>query len=392
MKLANRVSNLNPSATLTLTAKAKALRSEGIDICSFGAGEPDLDTPEHIKAAAIEALQAGETKYGPVAGIPILRQAIAQKLHTHNHISYSPEEVMVSNGGKQTLYNLSMVLLDPGDEVIIPSPYWVSYLDITLLADGIPVIVKTDPVNDFKLTPQQLQAAITPQTKLLILNSPGNPTGSVYSPSELEALLEVIREYSFYVVSDEIYEHLIYGDTKQVSIRRLAPDLHHRIVISNGFAKSYSMTGWRIGYLAGPLPIIQAATSLQSHSTSNVCTFAQHGAIAALTHPLSPLCLAQMHGLFSQRRDLILSHLQSMPGLTCLSPAGAFYLFPNIRQTGMNSLAFCNQLLEHSNVVAIPGAIFGADDHIRLSYATDLATIEKGMDRLRHFLESIQSR
>jgi aspartate aminotransferase len=388
MTLAQRVAHLTPSPTLTIAAKAKALKSEGIDVCSFSAGEPDLDTPEHIKAAAIEALQAGETKYGPAAGIPALRQAIAQKLQTHNHVSYSPEEVMVSNGGKQTLYNLFMVLLDPGDEVIIPSPYWVSYLDMTLLANGTPVIVNTDPKNTFKLTPGQLQAAITPQTKLLILNSPSNPTGSVYEPSELEALLTVIRQYSFYVVSDEIYEHLTYDETKQVSIRQLAPDLHHRLVISNGFAKSYSMTGWRIGYLAAPLPIIQAATSLQSHSTSNVCTFAQHGAVAALTHPLSPLCLAQMRGLFSQRRDLMLSHLQSIPGVTCLAPAGAFYMFPNIHQTGMSSLDFCEQLLEQYHVAAIPGVVFGADDYIRLSYATDLATIEKGMDRLRQFIES----
>lgn len=385
MKLAARVGQVTPSLTLAIDAKAKAMKAEGMDICSFSAGEPDFDTPAHIKAAAKQALDAGKTKYGPAAGEQKLREAIARKLKAENGLDYKAENIIVTNGGKHSLYNLMMVLLDPGDEVIIPAPYWLSYPEMVKLADGVPVIVPTDVKSNYKITPEQLRAACTPKTRLFVMNSPSNPTGMVYTPEELKALAEVVVEKDILVVSDEIYERIIYDGAKQVSIGSFGPEIFDRTIISNGFAKAYSMTGWRLGYLAGPKDILKATITLQSHSTSNVCTFAQYGAIAALEG--SQDCVEEMRLAFAERRKAVLELLDAIPGLSCPIPEGAFYVFPNISKTGMKSLQFCDGLLE-KGVAAVPGIAFGEDDCIRLSYATDMATIEKGMARLEAFVKS----
>ncbi|MEA5616364.1 pyridoxal phosphate-dependent aminotransferase [Cronbergia sp. UHCC 0137] len=386
MKLATRVSQVTPSITLAIAAKAKAMKSEGIDVCSFSAGEPDFDTPAHIKAAAAKALDEGKTKYGAAAGEPKLREAIAQKLKTENGLDYQAENVIVTNGGKHSLYNLMMALIDPGDEVIIPAPYWLSYPEMVILAAGVPVIVQTDASTGYKITPEQLQKAITPKTKLFILNSPSNPTGMVYTPAEIQALAKVVVDADILVVSDEIYERILYDGAEHISIGSLGKEIFDRTLISNGFAKAYSMTGWRLGYLAGPVEMIKAASTIQGHSTSNVCTFAQYGAIAALTS--SQDCVEEMRQAFAKRRQVMLDRLNAIPGLSTAKPDGAFYLFPDISKTGLKSLEFCNALLEAHQVAVIPGVAFGADNNIRLSYATDMATIEKGMDRLEKFVRS----
>ncbi|MBF2060039.1 pyridoxal phosphate-dependent aminotransferase, partial [Fischerella thermalis] len=380
MKLAGRVSQVTPSITLAIAAKAKAMKGEGIDVCSFSAGEPDFDTPAHIKAAAQKALDEGKTKYGPAAGEPKLREAIARKLQNENGLAYKAENVIVTNGGKHSLFNLMLAAIEPGDEVIIPAPYWLSYPEMVTLAGGISVIVPTDAKTGYKITPEQLRKSLTPKTKLFILNSPSNPTGMVYTPEEIKALAEVVVEADIFVVSDEIYEKILYDGATHLCIGSLGEEIFARTIVSNGFAKGYSMTGWRIGYLAGPIDVIKATSTIQSHSTSNVCTFAQYGAIAALES--SQDCVEQMRQAFAKRRQVMLERLNAIPGLTCPKPDGAFYLFPDISKTGLKSLQFCDALLEEEQVAAIPGIAFGADDNIRLSYATDMATIEKGMDRL----------
>jgi aspartate aminotransferase len=386
MKLAARVSQVTPSLTLAIAAKAKALKAEGIDVCSFSAGEPDFDTPAHIKAAAVKALDEGKTKYGAAAGEPKLREAIAQKLKNDNGLDYKSENVIVTNGGKHSLYNLMVALIDPGDEVIIPAPYWLSYPEMVTLVAGVPVIVPTDATTGYKITPEQLRKAITPKTKLFILNSPSNPTGMVYTPDEIKALAQVVVDADIFVVSDEIYEKILYDGAEHISIGSLGKEIFDRTLISNGFAKAYSMTGWRLGYLAGPVEIIKAASTIQGHSTSNVCTFAQYGAIAALQS--SQDCVEEMRQAFAKRRQVMLDRLNAIPGLSTAKPDGAFYLFPDISKTGLKSLKFCDALLEEHQVAVIPGIAFGADDNIRLSYATDMATIEKGMDRLEKFVKS----
>ena len=387
IQLAARVGEVPPSLTLAIAAKAKAMKAQGIDVCSFSAGEPDFDTPDRIKAAAKLALDSGLTKYGPAAGEPKLREAIARKLREDNHLLYQPENIIVTNGGKHSLYNLMMALIDPGDEVIIPSPYWLSYPEMVKLASGKPVIVPTDASTEYKITPKQLRKSITPRTKLFILNSPSNPTGMVYSPAEIKALAEVVVEQDILVVSDEIYEKIIYDGAKHASIGSFGKEIFDRTIISSGFAKAYSMTGWRIGYLAGPLELIKAAITIQGHSTSNVCTFAQYGAISALEGDQD--CVEKMRLAFAQRRQVMFDLLNSIPGISCAKPDGAFYMFVNIAKTGMTSLEFSDALLEQQQIAVIPGIAFGADDHIRLSYATDLATIEKGMERLDKFVRQV---
>ena len=387
IKLAARVGEVPPSITLAIAAKAKAMKAEGIDVCSLSTGEPDFDTPEHIKAAAKQALDAGKTKYGPVAGEPLLKAAIARKLRDDNNLNYQPENIIVTNGGKHSLYNLMMALIEPGDEVIIPAPYWLSYPEMVKLASGKPVIVRTDASTGYKITPGQLNRAITPKTKLFVLNSPSNPTGMVYTPAEIKALAEVIVDRDILVVSDEIYEKIIYDGAKHVSIGSLGKEIFDRTLISSGFAKGYSMTGWRIGYLAGPIEIIKATSTIQGHSTSNVCTFAQYGAIAALES--SQESVETMRLAFADRREVIFELLDAIPGISCIKPDGAFYMFVNISKTGMNSLEFSDAFLEQQQVAVIPGIAFGADDHIRLSYATDLGTIKKAVERLDKFVRSI---
>ncbi|MFB2647173.1 pyridoxal phosphate-dependent aminotransferase [Raphidiopsis sp. BLCC-F218] len=387
MKLAARVGQVTPSITLAITAKAKGMRKEGIDVCSFSVGEPDFDTPAHVIDAATKALKEGKTKYGPAAGEPKLREAIANKLKSDNGLDYKPENVLVTNGGKHSLYNLIMALIEPGDEVIIPAPYWLSYPEMVTLAGGRSVIVPTYADNGYKISVQQLKQAITSKTKLFVLNSPSNPTGMVYTLEEIRDLAQVIVEADIFVVSDEIYEKILYDGSQHISIGSLGEEIFSRTLISNGFAKGYSMTGWRLGYLAGPLEIIKAATTIQGHSTSNVCTFAQYGAIAALEG--SQDCVEEMRQAFAQRRQVMYDGINSIPGLTCARPNGAFYLFPDISKTGLRSLEFCDALLESHQVAVIPGVAFGADNNIRLSYATDMTTIRKGVERLDKFVRSL---
>ncbi len=387
MKLAARISQVSPSLTLAIAAKAKSMKAEGIDVCSFSAGEPDFDSPAHVKAAAKKALDEGKTKYGPAAGEPKLRQAIADKLQRENNLNYQAENIIVTNGGKHSLFNLMQALIEPGDEVIIPAPYWVSYPEMVKLVGGNPVIVMTDEANGYKIQPEILRSAITPKTKLFVLNSPSNPTGMVYTPEEIKALAEVIVEKDILVVSDEIYEKILYDGAEHLSIGSLNDEIFARTIVSNGFAKGYSMTGWRLGYLAAPVELIKAATIVQGHSTSNVCTFAQYGAISALEE--SQDCVEEMRQAFAKRRKVMLERINAIPGLSCAQPDGAFYLFPSINETGLKSLEFCKTLLDEHQVAVIPGVAFGADNNIRLSYATDMATIEKGMDRLEKFMKSV---
>jgi aspartate aminotransferase len=387
MKLASRVNQVTPSLTLAIDSLAKEMKKNGEDVCSFSAGEPDFDTPTHIRAAAKKALDEGKTRYGPAAGEAGLRKAIAEKLLRDNQLAYNADNVIVTNGGKQSLYNLIMALIEAGDEVIIPAPYWLSYPEMVTLAGGTSVIVNTSLENHYKITPEQLEAAITPKTKLFVLNSPSNPTGIVYTPEEIAALAEIVVEKDILVVSDEIYEKILYDGAIHRSIASFGPEIFQRSIISNGFAKAFSMTGWRVGYIAGPVEIVKAMTKIQSHSTSNVCTFAQYGAIAALAS--SQDCIEEMVKAFSERRQYILERVRSLPGLNCPTPNGAFYVFIDISQTGLKSRDFCQKLLESQKVAAIPGIAFGADDCIRLSYATDLKTIEKGFDRIDQFIGSL---
>jgi aspartate aminotransferase len=387
MKLASRVNQVTPSLTLAIDSLAKEMKKNGEDVCSFSAGEPDFDTPAHIKAAAKKALDEGKTRYGPAAGEPELRKAIAEKLARDNQLAYTADNVIVTNGGKQSLYNLMMALIEAGDEVIIPAPYWLSYPEMVTLAGGTSVIVNTSLDDQYKITPEQLEAAITPKTKLFVLNSPSNPTGIVYTPEEIEALAKIVVEKDILVVSDEIYEKILYDGAIHRSIGSFGSEIFQRTIISNGFAKAFSMTGWRVGYVAGPVEIVKAMTKIQGHSTSNVCTFAQYGAIAALESPQD--CIEVMVKAFSERRLYILERVRAIPGLNCPTPNGAFYVFIDISQIGLKSRDFCQKLLETQKVAAIPGIAFGADDCIRLSYATDLKTIEKGFDRIDKFISTL---
>jgi aspartate aminotransferase len=387
LALASRVNRVTPSMTLAIAAKAKAMKAEGLPVCSFSAGEPDFDTPDHIKSAAKAALDQGKTRYGPAAGEPALRQAIATKLQQDNGLCYGPENVIVTNGGKHSLYGLIMALIEAGDEVIIPAPYWVSYPEMVQLAGGTPVIVPTTAEQNYRITPEQLRQAITPKTKLFVLNSPSNPTGMVYSPAEIAALAQVVVDADIWVVSDEIYEKILYDGATHLSIGAVSPAVFEHTIISNGFAKGYAMTGWRLGYLAGPEALIQAVSTIQSHSTSNVCTFAQYGAIAALEGPQD--CIAMMGRAFAERRQVIIERCRQIPGLSCGEPEGAFYLYIDIQSLGLPSLEFCTRLIDEKYVAAIPGIAFGSEGTIRLSYATDMDTILTGMDRLESFVKAL---
>jgi aspartate aminotransferase len=386
MKLAARLEQVTPSLTLAIDAKAKAMKADGMDVISFSVGEPDFDTPAHIRAAAEAALEAGKTRYGAAAGEIRLREVIAQKLQRDNQLCYGAENIIVTNGGKHSLYNVFMATIDAGDEVIIPAPYWVSYPEMVKLAGGTPIIVPTTAKADFKITPEQLKQAITPRTKFFIFNSPSNPTGMVYTPDEIRAIAQVIVEQDIWVISDEIYEKILYDGAEHFSIGAASPEVFERTIVSSGFAKTYAMTGWRVGFLAAPVPIIKAATTIQGHSTSNVCTFAQYGAIAAYDSPQD--CVQEMVQAFSQRRQVILELLNAIPGISCPKPYGAFYVLADISKLGISSLDFCNALLEEQQVAAVPGLAFGADDCIRLSYATSVENIQRGIERLAAFTKS----
>ncbi len=385
MELSQRLAQISPSLTLTIFNQARELKEKGTKVWDFSAGEPDFDTPLPIKEAAIRALQEGKTKYGAVTGVAALKQAITDRLYQDQGLRYAPEQVIVTNGGKQSLYNLMICLLNPGDEVIIPSPYWVSYPEMVKLAGAKPVLLPATWEQDYKITPAQLAAQITPQTKLFVFNSPANPTGSVYSPQEVEAIAQVLEAHpQVWVVADEIYSKIVYSPALHHSIANFLPD---RTLISSGFAKAYAMTGWRVGYLVGDREVIKATAKLQGHSTSNVCTFAQYGALHALID--SQDSVEQMRQSFAQRRELCYSMLSRMPKLRCPLPQGAFYLFPNIAQTGLSSLEFCARLLTEKQVALVPGIAFGADDSVRFSYATDPLTIEEGCRRIGEFIADL---
>ena len=363
------------------------MKAAGEDVVGFGAGEPDFDTPQHIKDACAAALAAGFTKYTPAAGIPELRQAIADKHQRENGLTYKPSQIIVSCGGKHSCYNVILATCQPGDEVIIPAPYWLSYPEMVKLASATPVILETSDKTEFKVTPAQLRAAITPNTRLFILNSPSNPTGSVYTPEEIKALGDVCVEKGVLIMSDEIYEHLTYDGAVVKSVASFSQAHFEHTIIVHGFAKAWSMTGWRLGWTAAPEPIAKAIDAIQGHSTSNPTSFAQKGAVAALNGSQEhlPKWLAE----FSQRRTFAHAKLNAMPGITCANAKGAFYLFPNISGTGLKSADFCARLLEQEKVAAVPGIAFGADDYIRLSYATGMANIEKGLARMDGFVRGL---
>jgi aspartate aminotransferase len=386
-KISKRAAALSPSLTLAIDSKAKAMKAEGIDVVGFGAGEPDFDTPQHIKDAAAKALAEGFTKYTAASGIPELRQAVADKFKRDNGLSYKPSQCIVSCGGKHSCYNVFMALCEEGDEVIIPAPYWLSYPEMVKLAGATPVILNTTDKTEFKVTPAQLRDAITPRTRLFVLNSPSNPTGTVYTPDEIKALGDICVEKGVLILSDEIYEKLVYDGAQHISVASFSQKHYEHTIIVHGLAKAYSMTGWRLGFTAAPEPIAKALDAIQSHSTSNPTSFAQKGGVAALNGPQDHL--VGWVGEYAKRRSYAHQRLVKMPGITCVNARGAFYLFPNISRLGLNSTEFCAKLLEQEKVAAVPGIAFGADDYLRISYATSMANIEKGLDRLERFVKGL---
>ena len=363
------------------------MKSEGIDVCSFGAGEPDFDTPEHIKAAAMASLEAGFTKYTPSSGIPELRQAIAEKFLADNSIDYKPSQIIVSDGAKHSCYNAIFATCQPGDEVIIPAPYWLSYPEMVRLAGADPVFVQTKEENDWKLTGEEFENAMTPRTKMIIINSPGNPTGAVYSKQELKEIADVAAEEEILILSDEIYEKLLYDGVEHFSIASFGGEYYDLTITVNGFSKSYAMTGWRLGYLGAPDAIARAIDSIQSHSTSNACSFAQKGGVAALKGDQQPV--ADMRDEFNLRREYMLERFAKMEHVSVVRPHGAFYVLVNISKLGLTSQNFSDRLLSKANVAVVPGIAFGDDRTVRFSYATSLDVIKKGMDRFEEFCRTI---
>lgn len=396
MKLSQRAQKVKPSPTLAITAKAKAMRIQGIDVISFGAGEPDYDTPEHIKDEAIKALHEGFTKYTPAGGTEELKEAIVEKLLRENKVAYQKDQILVSCGGKHCLYNLAQAIIDDGDEVIIPAPYWVSYPPIVMLAGGTPVIIATSEEEGFKLTSEALEEAITAQTRAVVINSPSNPTGTAYTRKELEELAEVALRHNISIISDEIYEKIVYDGFEHVSIASLGDEVKNITILVNGASKTYSMTGWRIGYAAGPQEIIGAMTRIQSQSTSNPTSFAQRGALAALQGNQEEISV--MVEEYQRRRDLIWELVTSIEGISCYKPQGAFYVFPNIgaylgrKFKGMpieDSSQLTSYLLDEARVAVVPGVDFGAEGHIRLSYPISPEVIQEGVTRIREALAAL---
>jgi aspartate aminotransferase len=389
MSLSARAKNISPSPTLAITAKAKQMKAQGIDVISFGAGEPDFDTPENIKEAAIKAIREGFTKYTAAGGIDELKEAVVQKLKRDNQLEYQKQEIVISCGAKHCLFNLAEVLFDPGDEVIIPAPYWVTYPEQVKLADATPIFVHTEESDDFSLSRSQLGGAITPRTKAIIVNTPCNPTGAIYKRQVLQEIADLAVSKKIFIISDECYEALTYEGEEHVSIASLGKEIKDLTVVVNACSKPYSMTGWRIGYAAGPREIIKAMDDLQSQSTSNPTSIAQKAAIEALIG--SQEAVEQMRGEFDKRRKYMVARLNSTPGVSCTRPKGAFYAFPNFSAyygkkwekgviKGSSDLA--SYLLEEAQVAIVPGLDFGSDDHARLSYATSLGNIEKGLERI----------
>ena len=396
MKLADRVNKIQPSPTLAIDAKAKALKAQGVDVVGFGAGEPDFDTPANIKEAAKKAIDAGFTKYTPVGGTDELKDSIIAKMKKDHGLEYTRDEISVACGAKHSLYNISQALIQEGDEVIIPAPYWVSYPDQVVLAGGTPVFIETEESGEFKITPQQLEKAVTKRTKALILNSPCNPTGSSYTVKELKAIGQVCLKHDFLIIADDIYERLVYDGLKFTEIAQVVPELKPRTIVVNGVSKTYAMTGWRIGYACGPKELIGAITKMQSQSTSNPTSIAQKAAVEALNG--SQDAVAAMVVEFEKRRTYIVERLNAMPGVTCYKSTGAFYVFPNFSSVYgksfngkkiSNSTEFAAYLLEEAKVALVPGVAFGADKYARLSYAIGMENIKKGMDRIEAAIKNL---
>lgn len=398
IKLASRLDPIKPSITLAVTAKAAKLKASGVDVVSFGAGEPDFDTPDHIKDAARASLDKGVGKYTEVGGILPLRKAIAAELSAVHKVTIEPDQVLVSTGAKHSLYNVFMALLDPGDEVLIPAPYWVSYPDMVMLAGGRPVILETKAEDDFAVTAAQVAAACTGRTRAIVLNNPSNPTGALYTRAQIEALAKVVVEKDLLVISDDIYRQLVYGDGQYVSIASVDPEAAKRTILIDGVSKTYAMTGWRIGYTAGPLPLIKAMAKIQGQSTSNPTHISQIATLAALTGPQD--CVATMRKAFDERRQRMVALLRAIPGVKCREPKGAFYAFPDVSAyVGKKSpegsildddVQLCDWLVEVGKVAVVPGSGFGAPGFVRLSYATSMKNIEEGVGRLAKSLASLK--
>jgi aspartate aminotransferase len=395
MKISKRAQAVPPSATIAVTSLAKELKAKGVDVVGFGAGEPDFDTPDYIKDAAIKAIKAGHTKYTAAAGTAELRTVIAKKLQRENGLKYTPDQVIVNIGGKHSVYEAMQAILDPGDEVILPAPYWVTYIETIKLAGAVPRIIQADKANSYKITPRQLEEAITEKTAMLVVNSPNNPGGFTYTPEELAGLAKVLEGTAVYVLSDEIYEKLIYGNTKFVSFASLSKDAYDRTLTLNGLSKTYSMTGWRLGYVAGTLEVIKAMGRLQSHTTSNAVTFVQYAAVAALTDPAAGKIIEKMRAEFERRGKYMAQRLNSIKGVECSEPTGAFYCFPDVSShygrtingaKNDGSMDFAKALLEQANVAVVPGLPFGCDANVRLSFACSIEQITKGLDRLEKWL------
>ena len=392
-KLAARVQAVKPSPTLAITARAAALRAEGQDVIGLGVGEPDFDTPEHIKAAAIRAIESGFTKYTAVDGTPELKRAIIAKFQRENGLDYAPNQILVSCGGKQSFFNLAQALLDPGDEVVIPAPYWVSYPDMVLLAGGLPVFVQAGAAQAFKITPAQLKGAMNEKTRLVVINSPSNPTGMAYSREELEALGEVLRDFPKVIIAtDDMYEHIRWGSAPFVNILNACPDLAPRTLVLNGVSKAYAMTGWRIGYAGGPAPIIKAMNTIQSQSTSNPTSISQVAAQAALDGPQD--CIGVMLKAFQERHDFVVERLNQIPGIECLPTDGTFYVFPKVQKLiesldGVNNdLDLGEFLIEKASVAVVPGSAFGLGGYMRLSIATSRETLEQALNRIEQAVKN----
>jgi aspartate aminotransferase len=392
-KLAARVQAVKPSATLAITARAAALRAEGKDVIGLGVGEPDFDTPEHIKAAAVRAIESGFTKYTAVDGTPELKRAVIAKFKRENGLDYAPNQILVSCGGKQSFFNLAQALLDPGDEVVIPAPYWVSYPDMVLLAGGLPVFVQAGAAQSFKITPAQLKGAMNEKTRLVVINSPSNPTGMAYSREELEALGEVLRDFPKVIIAtDDMYEHIRWSSAPFVNILNACPDLAPRTLVLNGVSKAYSMTGWRIGYAGGPAHIIKAMNTIQSQSTSNPTSISQVAAQVALDGPQE--CIGVMLKAFMERHDFVVERLNRIPGIECLPTDGTFYVFPKVqtlieRLDGVNNdLELGEFLIEKAGVAVVPGSAFGLGGYLRLSIATSRETLEQALDRIEQAVKN----
>lgn len=388
MKIANRMENLSPSVTLAITALGRELKAQGKDILSFSAGEPDFDTPQIVKDAAIKAINDGQTKYTAVEGIIATKQAIINKLKKDHGLEYKLDGIVISNGAKHSLFNLFQVLIEKDDEVIIPAPYWVTYPEQVKFSDGIPVFIETDDTNDFKITAEQLKAAITPKTKILLLNTPSNPTGSVYTKEELLALGEVLKGTDIIVLSDEMYEKIIYNNTKFTAAAEISEDMFNRTVTINGLSKAVAMTGWRFGYIATPnVALAKALTKLQGQVTSNVNTMTQYAAIPALEGKANK-DIEMMRVEFEKRKNIAVKSFNEIKGLSTIDPDGAFYLFVNIKEVSNDSMKFCAELLEQKGVALVPGLAFGSEGYFRFSFATDLASIQEGIKRIKEFVEN----